>query len=364
MPHLHGLLWSLAALTTLSGPAARADACIAGKNDYFEPKLAELLKSPGWQGAGMPSVGCPTATDADPASTVDAISQVADSVTQGEYPSQCLSFSMEKPADRFRTCGIPIGRCRIACVVPRPCISENYRRYVFGSFIRAMSCLSLDPREMAPLYSLESGFHINTISQEPVLRKADVGVGQLSPLGMYSVGGLDLKPYRDKPECSGLDSALKPMAKGRNIVCERVELPGNPLHSFIISGKMYLIQKELLADQLAAWNRAKRGRRYSDPELKELTLELARYAYNGGMAVVGTARLFTALKSSQNLDVEEFRSAFHSFVRAHHYTTVKGWRQLPRERLKEIRETVAAYAPGIRREGETMNRETGRECAL
>ena len=129
--------------------------------------------------------------------------------------------------------GVRYLSCPTMSYTAQPCVTTNYVREVHAAFANVTSCLDLDPKNMLPMLSHESGFHINV--QGPTV---DIGIGQLTPPAIRDVNE-HIDEYLDEMKNKDCQSSFKSVRRAddqsKNL-CALADVPENPLKNMLYAG--------------------------------------------------------------------------------------------------------------------------------
>jgi hypothetical protein len=179
----------------------------------------------------------------------------------------------------------------------RPCISENYVRYIYDRYKSVSRCVfkdsSISPKETFPLFALESGFHLNVTSGSGCR-----GIGQLSRIAVQEMDSVDLadlekckRPFSkcslySHTECEPFKKHLSgpiPDHSEKLGECEVIAIPENPDSNLLYSLRMYRMLKEEKATLTVEKNLPRlKALGLGAEEVEDLKTKLARIMYNGG----------------------------------------------------------------------------------
>jgi hypothetical protein len=240
--------------------------------------------------------------------------------------------------------------------VAKPCLSESYHFFTYVSFIQAMRCMDLEPRELFPVISHESNFQLNIGSSTGAW-----GPGQITRVAVETINDQQrLAPLKDKPECAPLAKLLeRPMDVKKT--CDWIHPPDNPARNFLYAADTYLTFKRAAARRVRA---SKLFTKLKAAELGKVVTELARYMYNGGDGGVGQAfQVFAEERAGQNLTYAEFKSGFRDYLAANYGESLKSYEGKP-DALARKREEVSAYASLVSTRLARLEKKLGVKCGL
>jgi hypothetical protein len=323
--------------------------CEAGANDYLEAALS--LPAP------RPS-DCPPETPGEAALTA-LFTKLVGAIDPAAFPPACTHASLASaplPYDTlfYGACTADGGFSKVA----RPCLSERYHRLVHNSYVLAMRCLGVDPKELFPVLNVESGFEVNAGNPAGAW-----GVAQLTGIAAREVRRRgELARLAALPECAPVRPALEapfdPRARG--FLCSRIAIPPNPALGLIYAGILHRANQRTARQLVSRWTNPSLDRR----DRARLVTYLARTMYNAGSSGISQAFLtFVQEQGNEALDLAGFIEAFPRFLGTNY---LRGENE-PAERTARMvprREEVSTYMSRIETRAAAIRRSTGVACAL
>ncbi len=327
--------------------AAQADyqQCNA-KNDYLEARLSP-------RGAFVFCAVCnvPNSTATE---HFDDFSRIHRELT---LPPACVLASLESTPDhvyKFGVCDDGTGKIRTKNV-EKPCISESYHFLAYLSYLEAMTCLGIDPREMFGLLNLESNFQTNIGSFSGAW-----GVGQLTGVAVATTNQFKrLAPYAQRKECEPLKRYFEAPMSDKN-ACEWIGVPENPARNFLYAGITYLTFKKLAAVEVA---KALPLAKLKPAERERAIFDITAYMYNGGDGGVRQAlRVFLEEKGPAPLSYSVFKAEFRDYLREYFGSSIPYYAARP-DALAGKRREVSMYVGGIESRLAKVEKAAGVKCS-
>lgn len=230
--------------------------------------------------------------------------------------------------------------------VPKACASELTSTFLADNFLKAMSCLDLDPKEVFPLINHESHFQPGAVSptgalsvgqtvatnyleiyknlaqaqniiqrggerliqqrkfsQPEIYRTQYENASRKSQTRMTTILIAKLEEQIKNPSAHGclalkkmMDNPLK-IPSGKNPIQHVIDTenkrlcpPNQPEEAFLMAGIDYLANKKYAQSLIGDWEaKLPANQRMSAQQKDEVTKVLARWMYNGGQAGMATS---------------------------------------------------------------------------
>jgi hypothetical protein len=275
-----------------------------------------------------------------------------DLLSMDSHEMSCIAFAMYRFSERG--VGYAYKNCSGVASVPvrmehRPCISENYVRYMYERYKSVSRCAlkgsTITQNETFPLFSLESGFHVNITSGSGCR-----GIGQLSKIAVQEMDALDRadeekfqKPYtrgslQSHAECAEFEKNITgpiPDHSKKLGECEVISLPENPELNLLYSLRLYRMLKDEKAYSTIQKNLAQlKSHGLTQTEIDALQIRLARIMYNGGYpAIQSTFNTFMKTLGNGSLAGDALWNRYTDFIYSHYPATGEA-------RRKEVRDYV------------------------
>ena len=222
-----------------------------------------------------------------------------DALSQSDSEIACIGKAMSRFSKSGS--GYAYKKCSSTKAIPakvdRPCISENYVRYIYDRFKSVSRCVLKDSsirlKETFPLFALESGFHLNVTSGSGCR-----GIGQLSRIAVQEMDDVDQAdmekcdlPFSKcslftHPECTPFEKHLTgpiPDHSEKLGECEVIAIPENPDSNLLYSLRLYRMLKDDKASTTIEKNLPRlKAMGLGPEEVEELKTRLAQAMYNGG----------------------------------------------------------------------------------
>jgi hypothetical protein len=192
------------------------------------------------------------------------------------FPSDCIKESLKmlgKKVNLAKSAGFLVctnGRQKKSAYPP--CLSENYLTSVHNSFTKTMSCMGIKPKEIFPLFLIESNFATNSLSPTGAR-----GLGHFIQSTISSLNGIKGPVSKEigklmnssKKECKDIANFIDKNRMSSSNKCSAVSIPPNPLANIFYTATLWKNNKRRLATTLG-------HKQALDKKEKELKAEAAK----------------------------------------------------------------------------------------
>ncbi|MBC7754495.1 MAG: hypothetical protein H7Z71_09680 [Moraxellaceae bacterium] len=210
-------------------------------------------------------------------------------------PLACIQFAQKNFRGSFAYCQHENDKPVVGA--PRPCLSENYTKYVYNAYHDVANCFNVDPKSSFLQIMIESGFHINAINKTGF----DAGITQFTKNGILRVMDRNIAAKTSQillessnPACERISSVFREIQSDAFKIerrCSMIVLPQNPYRALVFHYLHTMRDQNDLKRLLA--DRAEINMVMTD----EILIQLVYMAYNRG--ITGTLKLLDGYVASR-----------------------------------------------------------------
>ena len=210
-------------------------------------------------------------------------------------PLACIQFAQKNFRGSFAYCQHENDKPVVGA--PKPCLSENYTKYVYNAYHDVANCFNVDPKSSFLQIMIESGFHINAINKTGF----DAGITQFTKNGILRVMDRNIATKTSQillessnPACERISSVFREIQSDAFKIerrCSMIVLPQNPYRALVFHYLHTMRDQNDLKRVLA--DRTEINTVMTD----EILIQLVYMAYNRG--ITGTLKLLDGYVASR-----------------------------------------------------------------